>query len=270
MSANNIKTMSKGGIQKLKKVNVDAIEFGDVSTNQYGGKFVNINFDGANKLQLPNLPTYGIQCYEDQNSGKKNFTITLKFSREDLETNKEVKQTFDKLLEIQTKIKELLKDRSQEFFKKKNASKDFIDACFTDFIKESKNKETDEPDGRYYNIKIKVTQSKDKETGELKDNFICKFYNDKKEKLVDSNGEEITSKNSAEIGFGSEALCTIMPGSLWFMAGNKAGVSWNLHQAVVKPVGPYKGNDTCQLVESSEEGDDTSDGSDDESDDDTK
>ena len=59
-------------------------------------------------------------------------------------------------------LKEIAQERSQEWFKKKKASSDYIDACFTPFLKESKDKETEESDGRYHTLKLKLKPNKKK------------------------------------------------------------------------------------------------------------
>lgn len=271
MSTNKSIEMSKQkGLLKIKELNTDELNFGDVSTNQHNGKFVNLQLNGNPfKLQMPKLKTWGIKSFNDESKPNEppKYHLNLVFSKQEIDTDNKVKEALNKLEDMQNKIKEMLKERSKEFFNKKSASMDFIDACFNPFIVKSKDKETQEFDDRYSHIKLKLGLKKDGD--EFTKNFMPKFFSKDKKKLVDEDDKEITSDNHEKFSFGTEAKCSIQPGMIWFMGSNKCGVTWNLHQAVVEKLIQRKQEEECLIQDSSDDEDNTTDGSSDSDDDDT-
>lgn len=270
MSANKSIEMSNKNVpMKIKQLNIDELNFGDVSTNKNGGKFTNLQLSGNPfKLQMPNLKTWGIKMYEDQNNPSQapKYSLNLVFNKQEIETDSKVKEALNKLEELQEKVKEMLREDSKTFFNKKQVSADYIDACFTPFVVKSKDKETQDPDDRYSSIKVKLNlQKKD---DQFTDNFMAKLWTSKKEKLHDEVGNEITVKNYEKFSFGTEAKAVIQPGMIWFI-GNKCGVTWNLIQAMVDKLVQRGGNEECIIQDSSDDENDDSE-SESESDSDTK
>ena len=270
MSANKSIEMSKNVPMKIKQLKVDSLNFGDVSTNKNGGKFTNLQLDGNPfKLQMPNLKTWGVKMYEDQNNPNQppKYSLNLVFNKQEVDTDSKVKEALVKLEELQEKVKEMLRERSKEFFNKKSVSADYIDACFTPFVVKSKDKETQDPDDRYSSIKVKLNlQKKD---DEFTEKFMAKLFTTQKEKLLDDEGNEITTKNYDKFSFGTEAKAVIQPGMIWFI-GNKCGVTWNLIQAMVGKLVQRSGNEECIIQDSSDDEDGDDSDSDSESDSETK
>jgi hypothetical protein len=267
MATNNIKEMSKVPI-KMQDLKIDSLNFSDISKNNHGGQFTNLQLDtNPFKIQMPQLPTWGIKCFKDESKPTEppKYHLNLVFKRDDVETNKKVKAALNKLEELQEKIINMLMERSKEFFNKKVVSRDYVDACFSKFIQKSKDKETQEEDGRYSSIKLKLNLSR--EGDKLSDKFMAKLFNKDKNKLVDENDEELTVQNYDKFTIGTEIKAVIQPGMVWFIGTNKCGLTWNLHQGIVPKLEQKSGNDVCIIQDSSD--DDANDSSDDSSDDET-
>merc|ERR1711912_173941 len=121
-----IEMSNKNVPMKIKQLKIDELNFGDVSTNKNGGKFTNLQLNGGPfKLQMPNLKTWGVKMYEDQNNPNQppKYSLNLVFNKQEIETD--------------SKVKEALREDSKTFFNKKQVSADYIDACFTPFVVKS-------------------------------------------------------------------------------------------------------------------------------------
>ena len=155
------------------EINVSNISFGDPKSMGNGGKILYVNYDGGDlKLQTPEvrLP-FDVSEFKDQegNNDKYNFTCAL----EKYDSDKDMKGLFDKLVEIDNKVKNHAKTNSTAFFKKSKISDETIEELYNPIVKLSKNRETGELDGKYPpNIKVKVT----KKNG----SFMCRMYDIKK------------------------------------------------------------------------------------------
>jgi len=199
------------------------ITFGEKNTIESGASFVNMKLNGDNGprqilLQLPKVTCFGADVFVDEKSGDKRYSLSVQFNKEDLESDEKTAKALDVLKEFTTQIKAWAKSNSQDLFKKKNASNDYIDACFTDFLKESKDKDTEEPDGRYFTLKLKLKPHKKKEG-----TFDFGAFDSSKAKM------DITKENVSDtIRKWSTVKCVITP-NIYVIAG-KLGVTWNLWQ----------------------------------------
>jgi hypothetical protein len=231
-------------ITKLSELDTTELTFSDLNKMSSGAQFGNIQKNGRMcLLQLPKITGFGADKFEDQEKGDHKFTMSVQFTKEDIETNPTIKSAFEKLQEIRTCVKTNSKENSQDYFKKKKASDDYVDASFSDFLKESKNKNTEEPDGRYYTLKLKLKLSK-KEEGK----FDFGAFDSNKQKM-DLTLDNITDK----VRKWSKVKCTITP-NIWIIGG-KFGVTWNLHQMQYwEPEGgiPDK-NEFCMIDSSDDE-----------------
>ena len=231
-------------ITKLSELDTNELTFTDLNKMSSGAQFGNIQKNGRMcLLQLPKITGFGADKFEDKEKGDVKFTMSVQFSKEDIENNESVKSAFEKLLEVRTKVKDNAKTNSQDYFKKKKASDDYVDASFSDFLKESKNKLTEEPDGRYWTVKLKLKLSK-KEA----DKFDFGAFDSTKQKM-----DLVTDNITDKIKKWSKVKCTITP-NIWVIGG-KFGVTWNLHQMQYwEPEGgiPDK-NEFCMIDSSDDE-----------------
>ena len=266
----SIKTKTMTGQIKIKDFDTSKITFDKLQKNQNGGNFTNLLFD-ENKgfsFQLPNVTCYGPQMFPNQTSGQEDWSITLAFRKQDMENDKSIQDAVDKIKELESHIKQELIGKSKEYFKStKKLSADTIDAYFNPILKESKDSDGI-PDGRQYYFKLKLNRPKNKETGELLDNFMSDFYvKEKDEKgnrkvLEDEDSNSVNTKNVHElIPKFSKLKCTVRPGMFWFIGTNKCGLSMTINQAVVERSESY--SKVCTIESSSDEdGNNTTDGED--------
>merc|ERR1712118_158327 len=111
-------------------------------------------------------------------------------------------------------------------FKKKSMTEDVLRALYSKQLRESKDKETGEPDGKWPDtIKVKLPYKNER--------FACEVYDNKKQEVDLSNLENILVR-------GCEIQALIECGGVWF-AGGKYGVSWKIIQMKVTAPSTIKG-----------------------------
>ena len=200
-------------------INYDNLTTTDKVTLGSGASFVNLQYNEKMALiQLPKITCFGVDEFEDAKTGDKKYTMSVQFKKENIENDEKVKDAVEGLKTFEDYIKKWAKDNSQEVFKKKSVSADFVDATFNGILKESKNKETEEPDGRYYTLKIKLKPSK-----KDSDRFDFGAFTSKKEKM------DITKENVSELIKKWGQVKLVITPNIWIISG-KIGVSWNLWQ----------------------------------------
>mgnify|MGYP001169373044 CR=1 FL=1 len=210
-----------------------------------GASFVNLKYNNQICLfKLPKTTCFGVDIFEDPKTSEQKSTMTIQFKKEQIENNESVKDAFEGIRTFEKYIKNWAKENSQELFKKKSVSTDFIDAIFNPILKSSKDKETEEEDGRYYVLKIKLKPSKKNES-----KFDFGAFTSTKEKM------NITKDNVSDlIKKWGEVKVVITP-NIWIISG-KIGVSWNLWQVKYwEPKGGVVINkeDVCMIDSSDEE-----------------
>ena len=184
-----------------------------------GASFVNLKYNDQMCLfKLPKITCFGVDTFEDQKSSEKKSTMSVQFKKENIETDESVKDAVEGLQNFEKYIKEWARKNSQELFKKKSVSPDFVDATFNSILKESKNKDTEEPDGRYYTLKIKLKPSKKDE-----EKFDFGAFTSSKEKM------NITKENVSNLIKKWGQVKVVITPNIWIISG-KIGVSWNLWQ----------------------------------------
>lgn len=223
-------------------INYDNLTMGDKVTLGSGASFVNIKYNGNMcLLQLPKTTCFGVDCFDD---GKdKKHTMAIQFKKEEIEADSKTKEAIEGLKKFEEHIKSWIKESSQDLFKKKTVSKDYVEAIFNPLLKESKNKETEEADGRYYTMKIKLKPSKKQEN-----KFDFGSFSSKKEKL------DITLDNVCDTIKKWGQVKTVISPNIWIISG-KIGVSWNMWQLKYwEPVGgPALNKEDVCMIESSDD-----------------
>ena len=239
-------------ITQPKNFSATSVQFSDVKTNNYGGKMVYINKDGSPLLvQTPKMSIpYGLSENEiqDQKTGEvigHKYHINLSFKgMESQHTDPKLKKQIQKLKQFHTMIEELDKrviaeaqKNSLGWLKMKKASQETVEALYTPILIKSKDKDTQEPDGKYPDtIKGKIPF--------WEGAFKTQIFND--------NKEIIDLKTSLVKGAESKALikCT----GIWF-AGGRFGVGWKVEQMSVKVPESLSG---YSFVDSDDEDDESS------------
>ena len=227
------------------EINYDNITTTDKITLGSGASFVNLKYnDQMCLLKLPKTTCFGVDTFEDPKTSEKKSTMTIQFKKEQIENDKNVKDAVEGLQEFEKYIKKWARENSQELFKKKSVSTDFIDAIFNSILKPSKNKDTEEPDDRYNTMKLKLKPSKKDES-----KFDCGAFTSSKEKM------DITKDNVSELIKKWSQVKVVISPNIWIISG-KIGVSWNLWQ--VKYWEPEGGavinkEEVCMIDSSDEE-----------------
>ena len=259
--------MASHSVKLAGEIDVSNISFGDPKSMGNGGKILYINYDGGDlKLQTPEvrLP-FDVSEFKDQEGGndKYNFVCAL----EKYDSNKDMQEFYEKLVEIDNLVKSHAKANSTAFFKKSKISDETIEELYNPIVKLSKDRETGEPDGKYPpNIKVKVT----KKNGA----FMCRMYDSKKNIFdIDKKTDNPSDINELLVK-GTRCKMLLKCTGVWVING-KFGCTWSVVQALLN-VAPKdldefafrETNEDVQFVES--EDDDDEDEDEDESDSDSE
>lgn len=166
-------------------------------------------------IQTPVMTTpYGLGKFEEGTRVK--YSIDMSFRGAD--ENPKIKELYDVLSKLDDKIITDSTKRGQEWFKKKNRSKDLSKELFVPSIKIAT--ENGEPTDKYPpTFKAKVPFYDDK--------FNIPTFDMTTKSLMDSPLDEILTKGSTIQGI-------VKLNGIWF-AGGKFGVSWEIKQLKVKP-----------------------------------
>lgn len=182
----------------------------------HGGKIIGVSYKGQPlRLQTPEMALpYGVGVYEDPN-GTSKYSVDFSFRGE--EENERLATFHEQLREFQAILIQAGIDNSMAWFKKK-MSDEVIAEFFTPILKQSKDKETGEPDGKYPDtMKVKL----DVRDGEFKCKAFAPDHTQYEEPL-----DSLLTK-------GTLATSIVIPSFLWF-AGGKFGITIKAEQMRVK------------------------------------
>jgi hypothetical protein len=190
-----------------------------------GAKIFFLEYNGGPLIiQSPEMPlTFDAQVYEDGPTAKYSVKTSLNMS------NEQCKEFYEKMSLFDDRLKQLGKENSQEWFKKKNMSDEVIDSMYTKCVKEHIDPESGEPSGRYPPAFAFKVKKKD-------DKIICKCFDDNRCEINfnDAEGENHTAienvlkKNSTIKGL---FKCDF----IWHSPG-KFGCTWSAQQLKVNVV----------------------------------
>ena len=218
-------------IVKGKSINASKVAFSAPRVLDSGAKLVYVNYNsGRFFMQTPwmSLP-WEMKTYEEGDIKK--YTLTLSFRGYD--ENPELMQFHDKMSELEEKIIQGGVDNSVAWFKKKNLTKDTVDALFNRMIKVSTDKETGEPDGKWPpSMRAKVPYRDGK--------FECDISTfveivDGKEKWRPMKINDPESNDNIDEIFvkGAQVQCLLQCVGLWISSGNYM-CQWKVSKAKVK------------------------------------
>ena len=250
------------------ELDVSKINFGDIKNmNSNGGKIIYMNYSGANiNIQTPELKLpFDVSEFKEGEIVKYTATCALENYKDD----KNMKEFYEKLRDIDTHIKKFAKENSVAVFKKSKISDETIDELYNPIVKFSKDPNTGEDNLRWPpNLKVKMKCK----NGE----FDCKMYDSKKTKY-DLNGDSDTPNKITELLVkGTRCKMLIQCSGIWIING-KFGCTWRVIQARLnvpnKDLDEYafrETEDDVKFVESESDESDESDDDDDDSDDDSE
>ena len=123
-------------VTKSKNFNVSNITLSEVRVNNYGGKSAYINYNGDKKpliLQTPKMKMpYAMSVFRPENASDEQdskYSISLAFNKND----DNIKQFYDKMVEMDNKLISLAVKNSQKWFKKKH-KKSVIEALYSPIV----------------------------------------------------------------------------------------------------------------------------------------
>jgi hypothetical protein len=191
-----------------------------------GAKLFFLDYDGGPLvIQSPEMPlTFDPRMYPEDtgdNWDKCDVKSSLNLS------NESCKVFYEKMNDFDNRIKELAKENSVEWFKKKNMSDEVIDSMFYPTAKDHIDQETGELSGRFppmFGFKVK------KKDG----NIMCRCFDENKVEINLNNPEgdnhmkvdNILKKNTSVKGL---LKCDFIWGP-----PSKLGVTWSAQQLKVK------------------------------------
>lgn len=206
-----------------KDFDASKVKFSSAKTMPNGAKLFFLEYEGSPMyIQSPEMEiTFDPQVFEDGPNSKFNIKSNINLS------NESSKVFHDKMLEFDDKLKELAKENSVEWFRKKNISNDVIESMFTNTIKIHTDPETGEPTGRYppsFGFKIK------KKDGKIE----CRCFNEEKSEINFNNKD---AENYLEftkcVKKGSQIKGLFKCDFVWHSPG-KFGCTWSALQLRVK------------------------------------
>ena len=213
------------------------VGFNKVKLNKAGGKNVGLNNKHAKQqlfVSAPLMTTWGIKKYVDEASGKVSYEMALQFPQKGSQYDTEEEQEFlAKMKELEAMAKAHVQANCRELLNKPKLSDEGMDLLWNPMFRyplKDVGGGCKEPDyDRAPTMKVKVGYWDNKWDDKLE------FY-DLQENLLFPNPEDPSAtpdKLVPEGGATKTAVC-IKCGGIWFASG-KCGVTWRLHQAIVKP-----------------------------------
>jgi len=209
-------------------------------TNKSGGKSINIintNTKQSLYLSTPLMLTWGAQMFVDEHTGRKSYTMSVQFPRDDFK-NEQTNQFLEVMKEFEAKVKADAMENSKEWLNRTKVTAEVIDALFSPMLKYPKDPNTGEPDltrAPFLSVKLDYWD----------DAFNFEIY-DMDQKILFPLSDASGPGPMELITKGSNAAVVIRCGGIWFASG-KFGVTWRLVQAVVKPRDSMKGRCLIKL-----------------------
>ena len=228
---------------KGKNLDVSKVGFSVPKVLDNGAKLVYVNYNGGRfSMQTPwmTMP-WAMSCYSDGPYPKYSAELSFK----GMDETPELQEFHDRFLELEQKIVEAGVDNSVSWFKKKNASKEVIEALFNPIVKVSKDKETGEPNGKYPpTFKAKIPQ--------MNKNWDVKVFNTEGKQFRINDAESGDHLEDVLVKY-CKVRAIIQCVGLWVAAGSFM-CQWKLVKAEVDVPGNSGAHDF--LPDSDDEGDD--------------
>ena len=127
-------------------LNVNNIKYSAPKANPSGGKSINILNKATStglRISTPLMLTWGAADFvDDSGKGNGKFELPLQFPNDPEDKTEETNAFLEKMIELETKIKEDALKFSKEWFGKVHKSSEVVDALWTPMLKYSKDKNT--------------------------------------------------------------------------------------------------------------------------------
>mgnify|MGYP006418580321 FL=1 len=201
--------------------------------NKAGGKGVGIVNKASGRqlyLSMPLMLTWGVNRRVDDTTGRVSFDMSLQFPNEEYATE-QTTQVLNAIIAMEEQIKADAITYSKEWFNKAKLTDGQVDVLFNPMLYWSKDKDTGERRaGTAPTLRVKLDC--------WDDVFKCEIYDIEQKSLYPNTDSSITPEEL--ITKGCNVATIIKCGGVYFVNG-KFGVTWRLHQALVKPKASISG-----------------------------
>ena len=223
-------------ITKAKDFDGVSHTYDNAVVDSRGGKSVRLKLKGQPPvIQIPFMLTWGVNKWEDENTGKCKYDMALQFdpSKSDAQ-----EQFLESMKAFQEKLMDDAVENSKKWFGKK-MTRPVIEALMYPVLKYPKDKETGEPDlSRNPTLKLKVPHWEGRFNVEIYDTnkkplYLPPAYG----KESDGNMAPDQDKDATPVDFipkGSYVKGLIRCNGLWFVGG-KFGCTWQMLQMNSRP-----------------------------------
>lgn len=218
-------------IVKPNTLDTSLIQFGEVNTNAKGGKSIKVEYNDERKflIRTPEMSVaFDLSVEESKELApgvksipKYKFQVSFK-GMESQDANGQAIRNFHEMI---TELDSILIDKGIEnsltWLKMKNPQPVVVEALLNHTIKQSKDKTTQEPDGKYPDtMQIRVPVSKE---GKL----MCSFF--------DKEGHEVSDINVLQkLKRGARVSMILECSGVYFASGKFGYASWQVYQCRIK------------------------------------
>jgi hypothetical protein len=196
--------------------------------NKAGGKSISILNKSTNRqlyLGMPLMLTWGVNTRTDEATGRVSYDMSLQFPVDEYATE-QTKASLASIEAMEEQVKQDAMLYSKEWFNKPKLTDGQVDVLFNPMLYWAKDKDTGERrEGSAPTLRVKLDCWDDK--------FNCEVYDVNKHPMYPSKDGEPTTPIDL-ITKGCLVATIIKCGGVYFVNG-KFGVTWRLHQALVKP-----------------------------------
>ena len=206
------------------------ITFSEVKVNAKGGKKIYVSYDGSPiMVQLPKMGSpFGVNRSKFGEPTNLSGPPKCSVSFGNMDEHPEFKELHEKLRKIEEIVKKEAQKNSNTWFKKKKMTMDTINEFFKSSIKQSKDKETNEPDRKYpdtFDFKIM----------DYGGNIQTTFFSSEKDPKTKKPNELDSSVYSAHRALkGTQIKVILKLNSVW-VVDKKFGCTWDAESMVVYP-----------------------------------
>lgn len=201
--------------------------------NKAGGKGIGIINKSSGRqlyLSMPLMLTWGMNERTDESTGRVSYDMSLQFPKEEYATD-QTSKVLAALVAMEEQIKKDAIVNSKEWFNKAKLTDAQVDVLFNPMLYWSKDKETGERrGGTAPTLRVKLDY--------WDEVFKCEIYDVDQKPLYPNSDASITPVEL--ISKGCNVATIIKCGGVYFVNG-KFGVTWRLHQALVKPKASISG-----------------------------
>ena len=218
-------------IVKPNTLDTNLVQYGEVSTNAKGGKSVKVVYNDEKKflIRTPDMPVAFDLVVEESKElapgvrsiPKYFFQVSFKGMETDEPNGRNISNFHEMINDLDNLLVQKGIENSLTWLKMKNAQPAVVEALINRTIKQSKDKTTQEPDGKYPNtMRVRVPVSKE---GKL----MCSFF--------DKDGNEVDDISVLQkLKRGARVAMILECAGVYFASGKFGYTSWQIFQCRIK------------------------------------